>query len=77
MSRSFRKTPSIGIAGDTDKPFKVQENKRQRRKMRQRVKLDEEDPHVHQKEYGDPWDSMKDGKQYLKRRPINPKYMRK
>lgn len=76
VSRSRRKTPIIGFAGDTDKPFKVQEHQKQRSKVKVLLKSDPEADLPDEKEFGDPWDSMKDGKQWL-REEIRDKYMRK
>lgn len=76
MSRSRRKTPIMAIAGDTDKPFKVQEHQKQRSKVKALLKQDPEADLPDEKEFGDPWDSMKDGKQWI-REEIREKYMRK
>jgi len=76
MSRSRRKTPIMAIAGDTDKPFKVQEHQKQRSRVKALLKQDPEADLPDEKEFGDPWDSMKDGKQWL-REEIREKYMRK
>jgi hypothetical protein len=58
MSRSRRKTPIFGITtAKSDKEFKVREHRRARRAQRQGVE-------AHPKACGDPWKSVKDGKQY-------------
>jgi len=66
----------MAIAGDTDKPFKVQEHQRQRSRVKALLKQDPEAELPDEKEFGDEWDSMKDGKQWL-RKEIQDKYMRK
>ena len=58
MSRSTRKTPIFGnTTTPSDKEFKQASNRAMRRARNQG-----EDPH--DKEYGDPWNSAKDGKSY-------------
>ena len=58
MSRSTRKTPIFGhTTAESDKEFKKASNRAIRRARNQG-----EDPH--DKEYGDPWKSAKDGKAY-------------
>jgi hypothetical protein len=79
MSRSVRKTPIIGIAGDSDKSFKKAENKRKRAQVKVALNNADDLENVElpdEKEYGDPWASNKDGKQYLGW-DTNPKWMRK
>lgn len=71
MSRSRRKTPIFGhTRAESDKQFKVAENRRSRRANNQRI--DDVPP---QKAYGDPWKSDKDGKSYWRDAP--PSMMRK
>ncbi len=58
MSRSTRKTPIFGnTTAPSDKEFKQASNRAMRRARNQG-----EEPH--DKEYGDPWKSAKDGKSY-------------
>ena len=62
MSRSRKKRPGGGIAiADSDKPFKVLEHRRERRKASSSLKRGE-DPPV--EVYGNPWKAPKDGKQF-------------
>ena len=69
MSRSTRKTPIFGnTTTPSDKEFKQATNRAMRRARNQG-----EDPH--DKEYGDPWNSAKDGKSY--RAKAQKKDMRK
>lgn len=66
MSRSRRKNPCAGITtARSDKPFKVQEHRAERRVARQVVKssCDDSDPRLFAA-YGDPWRAPKDGKQW-------------
>lgn len=68
MSRSKRKTPISGITtAASDKPFKVREHKRERAAVRDSLAVGSDLPHP--KEFGNPWDSEKDGKQYSPDRP--------
>ena len=58
MSRSTRKTPIFGhTTAPSDKEFKQATNRAMRRARNQG-----KDPH--DKEYGDTWNSAKDGKSY-------------
>jgi hypothetical protein len=77
MSRSRKKRPGGGIAiADSDKPFKLQEHKRERRAVRVILNSrDEDNEPPHPKGFGNPWDSCKDGKQYWP--DHNAKWMRK
>jgi hypothetical protein len=69
MSRSTRKTPIFGnTTTPSDKEFKQATNRAMRRARNQG-----KDPH--DKEYGDPWNSAKDGKSY--RAKAQKKDMRK
>ncbi len=63
MSRSFRKTPILPIAtGASDKAYKAQEHRRERRAVKIALWQDRllPDPLA----FGDPWSSAKDGKRY-------------
>lgn len=62
MSRSRKKQPGGGIAiADSDKPYKVQEHRRERRAVAASLRRGEEPtPAV----YGNPWKAPKDGKQF-------------
>lgn len=72
MSRSRRKTPICGIAcAPSDKPFKVAEHRRERRALRQASDIE-----GFKGDYGNPWDSPKDGKKMFDPKRW-PKGMRK
>lgn len=66
MSRSRKKTPIIGhTKADSDKPFKVQEHKRERRVVKHILTsaIDHDNMVLPDKEqYGNDWESPKDGK---------------
>lgn len=63
MSRSFKKKPITGITtAETEKEFKQQEHQRERSRVRDALKTDKE-VLPHPKEFGDPWNGPKDGKQ--------------
>jgi len=73
MSRSRRKTPIVGITtAESDKPFKVREHRRERRAVNIALRVGEEPPSP--EEFGDPWKSEKDGKQFV---PEQPELLRK
>ena len=73
MSRSYRKTPKAGIAGDSDKEGKRKANRACRRAQNQAVKRgDESIPLL--REVSDVWSMPKDGKITI---DPNSKYMRK
>lgn len=64
MSRSYRKTPIRGITTATsDKAFKKAEHKRARRALSACDLETDEAPAG--KQYGNPWDAPKDGKQWI------------
>lgn len=72
MSRSRKKIPIVGMTtAETDKPFKEREHRRERRRVR--VSLRSGDAIPHPKQFGNPWASEKDGKQYWN----NPRALRK
>jgi hypothetical protein len=75
MSRSRRKTPIFGnTTEDSDKDYKRFEHRRERAKAKQALLAGEEllpDP----KEFGNPWNSRKDGKSYWPTK--EPKWFRK
>ncbi|MGY3609186.1 hypothetical protein ACWGQQ_35295 [Bradyrhizobium sp. Lot33] len=48
---------------ESDKPFKEAEHRPERRAVRSAIKAGEPIPDV--REFGDPWASEKDGKQFL------------
>jgi len=73
MSRSRRKTPIRGNCGDSDKPFKRVEHRRERRAVKVALAASEDPPHP--KVFGNPWDSCKDGKYHMS--DPGPKDMRK
>lgn len=66
MSRSRRHTPISGICGtrESNKQFKVQEHRRERRAVKQRLQVEQEEM-PHPKEYGNEWDSPRDGKMWF------------
>lgn len=67
MSRSHRKTPIIPItAAESDKPFKVDEHRRERRTLRAILTKthDGDDRRLNANVFGDPSRGNKDGKQY-------------
>jgi hypothetical protein len=77
MSRSRRKTPIFGMTkAESDKDYKVAEHRAERRSARAILcaRLDQDDRHLHRKDYGNPCKSAKDGKQYF---PSHPREMRK
>lgn len=75
MSRSYRKTPIIGLTSKpSDKTFKKAEHKRARRALSARDLSIEEPPA--DKKFGDPWSSPKDGKRWIGRNRC-PELMRK
>ncbi len=78
MSRSRRKTPIFGhTTARSDKPFKRDEHRRERRKVRSLLK-DGKEEMPHRRKYGDEWNSPKDGKAWLKfNLHLLEKYMRK
>ena len=66
MSRSFRKTPIMGISGGNScqKYFKKQEHSRERTLVHQQLnKLDCDLPSP--KQFGNEWDSPRDGKMWF------------
>lgn len=75
MSRSRKKNPGGGIAiAASDKLYKKQEHRRERRTIRECLLSDKID-HIHRKGFGSPYNSPKDGKQYWA--DHNSKWMRK
>jgi len=77
VSRSKRKTPIIGITTvRSDKPFKVDEHRAERRATRARIRttLDGDDKSLHSRPYGNPNFAPKDGKHLI---DPNSKRMRK
>lgn len=56
---------------ESDKPFKQREHRRERTAVRDALASDKDPPHP--KEFGNPWSSDKDGKQYWD----DPKALRK
>jgi hypothetical protein len=63
VSRSRRKTPIVGMTTiESDKWFKAKEHRRERAAIRAAMANDDELPDP--KEFGNPWASGKDGKQY-------------
>jgi hypothetical protein len=71
MSGSTRKTPVMGITtARSDKPFKVDEHRRERRSVRTLLRsgFDGDDRRFWSKLFGDPWRAPKDGKQWIRDR---------
>ena len=70
MSRSRKKTPRTGhTMAESDKPFKVQEHKRERRTVKHHLtKSDDYDSMVlpDKERFGNAWNAPKDGKHYWK-----------
>lgn len=63
MARSRKRTPIHGMTtAESDKPFKRNEHRRERRIVRSRLKAIDELPPP--KAFGNPWKSDKDGKHY-------------
>jgi len=78
MSRSFRKTPMIGMtAAPSEKQDKRDANRRIRRRIHSVLTHDPlTDVLPHRREISDPWTMAKDGKQWID--PAHcPKEMRK
>ncbi len=64
MSRSKRKTPICGMtSAASDKPFKAKAHRNERHAVAIALRAGGDCPHP--KEFGNPWASCKDGKQYL------------
>jgi len=78
MSRSFRKTPIIGMTNAaSEKLEKRNANRRIRRRIRSALKTDPlTDVLPHWRELSDPWTMAKDGKQWIDPAQ-DPKEMRK
>lgn len=73
VSNSRRKTPIIGITtAASDKRFKRAEHSRERAAVK--IALGKGEALPDPREFGDPWKSEKDGKQYC---PNRPKFLRK
>lgn len=63
MSRSRRKTPICGFTTiESDKWFKAKEHRRERAAVRAALVHEQDAPDT--REFGNPWASGKDGKQY-------------
>ena len=67
MARSRKKTPiTANTCSESAKKFKVLEHRRERRKARQALQnAPEEVFPPHPKEYGNEWDSPRDGKHWF------------
>lgn len=70
MSRSKRKVPKISITCIGTTPgvqhsYKKQESRAKRKKIKMLMKVGKYDTLPHDKEYGNPWSSPADGKQYF------------
>jgi len=74
VSRSFKKTPIIGLCGVSDKQDKRIANRKTRRAQNIAVKSDKDVIPV-QRECSDVWDMTKDGKCWVGF--DNPKWLRK
>ena len=67
MARSVRKNPIFGFScAESDKPYKVDEHRRERRVSRAilNVVQDGDHPALHKINFGDPCKAPKDGKQF-------------
>lgn len=65
MSRSYRKTPIVGAScSRSNKRFKQYEHRAERKKIKQLLALGIENL-PHPKEYGNEWDSPRDGKNWF------------
>lgn len=75
MSRSKRKNPIMGWAGGTtaQKAFKKQEHQRERSIVKDLLKVGNYDILPHPKQFGNEWDSPRDGKGYFGG-PVNLKW---
>lgn len=63
MSRSRRKTPISGYTtSESNKPFKQQEHRRERRHVNCMLTVGKYDDMPHHKKYGNEWASPRDGK---------------
>lgn len=61
MARSRRKTPITGLTtSPSDRAFKAQEHRKERRATSTALASDQEPPHA--KAFGNPWNGPKDGK---------------
>lgn len=77
MSRSYRKSPICGSAADSDKPYKKQIHRKQRRKDKIKIKQGNFDELGRNIPY-DSWSSPKDGKsKFFILKKIDPKLYRK
>lgn len=68
MTNSFKKVPVCGhTCAESDKSYKVQEHRRERRYVRQLLNFEDDydDFRYDEREYGDPWRAPKDGKQWV------------
>lgn len=76
MSRSRKKEPGGGLTvADSDKPYKLQEHRRERRQAAAALRRGEEPPVA---DYGNPYHAPKDGRQFWPEGPqADPKWMRK
>lgn len=63
----------VGVAGGSDKKFKINAHRRERRAVKVSIETGNEPPNP--KEFGNPWDSQKDGKMWIGSRC--PKGLRK
>lgn len=83
MSRSFKKTPIMGITKRSSRAknqseFRSNENKRNRRNNKQILnKFEDQDELLNYKQFGNEWNSPRDGKQYFGGIKDKIKYMRK
>lgn len=67
MSRSAKKAPVIGHSkSESDKPWKIDEHRRERRTVRQVLSAtgDDADRRLHREDWGNPAKAPKDGKHY-------------
>lgn len=78
MSRSKRKTPIISWAcyhRSAQKKYRSQQNRAKRRYVKVKLETQDFDLLPHEKEYGNEWNSPRDGKNWYDK--CDPKQMRK
>lgn len=66
MSKSYRKTPIMGICGGgMQKRFKQYEHRAERSTIKIKLKMEDYDNLPHPKTYGNEWASPRDGKMWF------------
>ncbi len=65
MSRSYKHNPGGGWTSSLGQiEFRKQENRAKRHKVKQLLNTEQYNKMPHEKEFGNEWDSPRDGKQY-------------